>query len=221
MHKQHHIYTNHVERDPELTSFFSAEVLSNPGFRNVSLSQCNYLNQFADVFNTFKCRIGRLVNSALGIPVDYSGVRWSLKDWSIREENGVMRKLQASAILQLSIYFFVFLHFGRTVQGIQSMLFWWIVPVLLGYPAVNFFRNLEHANCEVSKVSNCLRNTRSVRSNALIRLLLWDTNYHAVRNEDPCLLVPVRFLNNVAFLFLFLGTPLLPHGSFLQLGKVA
>jgi fatty acid desaturase len=197
MHKQHHTYTNHIELDPELTSYFPPEVLSNPGFRNVSLSRQSYFNQFVDIFYTFKSRLGRIVNSALGVPVDYSGVRWSLKGWSLSEETGVMRKLQASAILQLSVYFVVFLHFGRSVEGIQTMLFWWIAPVILGYPAVNFFRNLEHANCEVSKVSNCLRNTRSVRSNALIRLLLWDTNYHAVRllnSGGPFLLLPTHFL---------------------------
>jgi fatty acid desaturase len=75
MHKQHHTYTNHFERDPELTSYFTAEDLANPGFRNVALSRYAYIKQFVDIFGTFKCRVGRIVNSALGIPVDYSGVR--------------------------------------------------------------------------------------------------------------------------------------------------
>jgi fatty acid desaturase len=50
---------------------------------------------------------------------------------------------------------------------------------------VNFIRNLEHADCEVSKDQNCLRNTRSVRSNLFIRILLWDTNFHAEHHCYP------------------------------------
>jgi fatty acid desaturase len=180
MHKQHHTYTNHIERDPELTSYYTHEQLANPGFRNVPLSRCAYFRQF-DVFTTFKCRAGRIIYSACGVPVDYSGTGWSLKDWTYSAQSGIMRRIQMTAVAQITIYMLVLMTLGQTICGIQKLLFWWIAPVIIGYPAVNYVRNLEHADCEVSKVSNCLRNTRSVRSNPLMRLLLWDTNYHAVR----------------------------------------
>jgi fatty acid desaturase len=96
-----------------------------------------------------------------------------------------MKELQRTALAQIMHYVAFFTMFGRTREGLHAMLFWWLVPVLIGYPAVNYFRNLEHADCEVSKVSNCLKNTRSVRSNLLIRVLLWDTNYHVEHHCYP------------------------------------
>ena len=86
-------------------------------------------------------------------------------------------------------------NFGTTKEGLQNLAFWWWCPVLIGYPVVNYFRNLEHADCEVSKEPNCLLNTRTVRSNLLIRTLLWDTNYHAEHHCYP--MVPFFNLHKV------------------------
>jgi fatty acid desaturase len=185
MHKQHHTYTNHIDKDPELTSYYTREQLENPGFRNVPFTRFGYLRQFFDIFNTFKCRAGRIVFSALGVPVDYSGTGWSLRDFNYSRESGILRRLQMTAIAQLVFYTSMMGFFGRTRQGAAALLFWWIVPVLIGYPAVNYFRNLEHADCEVSTLNNNLRNTRSVRTNLLVRLLLWDTNFHAEHHCYP------------------------------------
>lgn len=185
MHKQHHTFTNNIYKDPELTSYYTREELQTEGFRNVPFSRFGYIRQFLDIFTTFKCRFGRIVMSALGIPVDYSGFSWSLENWSYSDESGIMRDLQQTAMLQILHYVALFCFFGQTKEGIQSLLFWWVVPVFLGYPVVNYFRNLEHADCEVSEISNCLRNTRSVRSNLIIRTLLWDTNYHAEHHCYP------------------------------------
>ena len=185
MHKQHHTYTNNIDKDPELTSYYSRDVLENKAFRNVPLGRIAYIRQFLDIPYTFKCRICRVLYSAAGIPVDYSGTGWSLGDMYYTPESGIMQDLQRTAQLQL-LHWVVFVAlFGRSVEGIQRMLFWWVIPVLVGYPVVNYFRNLEHADCEVSRDPNCLRNTRSVRSNLLIRILLWDTNFHAEHHCYP------------------------------------
>jgi fatty acid desaturase len=185
MHKQHHTYTNNIDKDPELTSYFTREQLVNPGFRNVPFSRVAYFRQFFDVFDTFKCRAGRILNSAVGIAVDYSGTGWSLKEWSYNKESGIMRTLQTTALAQLACNAAMFIKFGQSKQGLYGLLFWWIVPVLCGYPAVNFIRNLEHADCEVSKEPNFLLNTRSVQSNIVVRTLLWDTNFHAAHHSYP------------------------------------
>jgi fatty acid desaturase len=185
MHKKHHTYTNNIDKDPELTSSFTREELENPGFRNVPLSRVAYFRQFFDVFDTFKCRAGRILNSAAGIAVDYSGTGWSLKEWSYGKDSGIMRTLQRTALAQLACDAAMFIIFGRSKQGLYGLVFWWIVPVLCGYPAVNFIRNLEHADCEVSKEPNFLLNTRSVQSNIVVRTLLWDTNFHAAHHSYP------------------------------------
>ena len=195
MHKQHHTFTNNIDRDPELTSYYSREVLENEAFRNVPFSRLMYIRQFWDVWYTWKCRLGRIIFSACGIPVDYSGTGWSLKEWTYSSESGIMKEIQHSALLQICHYIAFFGLFGRTVEGLQGMAFWWLIPVLLGYPFVNYFRNLEHADCEVSKEPNCLRNTRSVRSNLFIRILLWDTNFHAEHHCYP--MVPFFNLHKI------------------------
>ena len=201
MHKQHHTYTNNIHHDPELTSYYTSEILENNGFRNIPLSKMSYIFGFLDVWYTFKCRIGRIINSACGVPVDYSGTGWSLKDWTL--DSSIVREIQLFAIAQICHYIVIFTFFGRSIEGLQFLAFWWLLPVILGYPFVNYFRNLEHADCDVSNEeqpqpnmnTNCLQNTRSVRSNPLIRLLLWDTNYHAEHHCYP--MVPFYNLHKI------------------------
>jgi fatty acid desaturase len=195
MHKQHHTFTNHIDKDPELTSYYTREQLESPGFRNVPFSRLEYLLGFLDIFSTFKCRVGRLVNSALGIAVDYSGTGWSLKEWTYSKESGIMSQLQTWACSQILVDAIIIYTFGRDQQGLQNLAFWWWCPVLVGYPVVNYIRNLEHADCEVSKVNNNLRNTRTCRSNILIRTILWDTNFHAEHHCYP--MVPFFNLHKI------------------------
>lgn len=185
MHKQHHTFTNNIDKDPELTSYFSREELETPGFRNVPLGRYAYFKQFLDVWSTWSCRVLRIINSARGIPVDYSGRGWSMQTEPYSPESGLMQSLQIAARKQLAVYAIVFGLFGQTKEGLAALAFWWFVPVIIGYPAVNYVRNLEHADCEVSKEMNCLKNTRTVESNWLVRQLLWDTNFHVEHHAYP------------------------------------
>jgi fatty acid desaturase len=195
MHKQHHTYTNNIDKDPELTSYYCREQLENPGFRNLPSSRFSYFRMFFDILTTFKCRAGRIIFSAMGIPVDYSGTRWSLKDWSYTKDSGIMSGLQRVAQTQLAIYACAIFMASHVEHGLERLVYWWIAPVLCGYPVVNYFRNLEHADCEVSKQPNALRNTRTVRSNIVIRTLLWDTNFHAEHHCYP--MVPFFNLHKI------------------------
>jgi fatty acid desaturase len=195
MHKQHHTFTNNIDKDPELTSYYSRVQLENPGFRNIPESRWSYFKQFWDVWSTFTARFFRVFNSARGIAVDYSGTSWSLKELTYTKESGIMEDLKTTAQKQLLIWFAVFATFGQTKEGLAGLFFWWIIPVLVGYPFVNFIRNLEHADCEVSKEPNGLRNTRTVSSNPLVRTLLWDTNFHAEHHCYP--MVPFFNLHKI------------------------
>lgn len=198
MHKQHHTYTNNIDKDPELTSYFTRDELERPGFRNIPLNRMDYFRGIFDIFDTLKMRAGRIFNSARGKAVDYSGFGWSLKEWNYSAESGIMRQIQRCAWGQIAFYICMFLIFGRSQAGLQNLAFWWICPVIVGYPVVNFFRNLEHADCEVSEVSNCLLNTRSVSSNLLVRVILWDTTFHAEHHCYP--MVPFFNLHKISAL---------------------
>jgi hypothetical protein len=61
-----------------------------------------------DIFSAWKCRLGRILFSAVGIPVDYSGTGWSLGGFSYGKDSGIMQKLQRTAIAQLMIYAMIF-----------------------------------------------------------------------------------------------------------------
>ena len=71
----------------------------------------------------------------------------------------------------------------------KKLLFYWFIPVILGFLPINFVRNAEHADCLISKEGcrgiNCLLNTRSCRSNFIIRQLMWNMNFHAEHHLYP------------------------------------
>ena len=95
----------------------------------------------------------------------------------------VVNEMQFWSLLQLSVYIAVFYALGQSLDGIKTLFFWWILPCMLGYAPINYFRNAEHANCDL--VSNQLHNTRTVESNFFIRWLLWETNYHCEHHAYP------------------------------------
>lgn len=184
MHKQHHMYTLDINRDPELTSFFSRDELENLKFKSVPQSRFDYLSAFLNVFSYFQHRACRLFSSCLGIVTDYTGLGWSMQSPKQGDiDVAVVRDLQFWSLLQLSVYIVIFYTLGNSVEGIKSLVFWWIAPCILGYGPINFFRNAEHANCDLTP--NQLLNTRTVESNRILRWLLWETNFHAEHHAYP------------------------------------
>ena len=69
----------------------------------------------------------------------------------------------------------------------------WVLPALLGQPFLRLFLLAEHAGCAFS--DDMLANTRSTRSNALVRLLAWRMPYHAEHHCFPS--VPFHALPRV------------------------
>jgi fatty acid desaturase len=55
MHKQHHTYTNNIDKDPELTSYYTRDELERPGFRNIPLTRFAYFRQFFDILGVSFC----------------------------------------------------------------------------------------------------------------------------------------------------------------------
>merc|ERR1712232_260446 len=150
-HKQHHIYTLDIDRDPELTSFYSREELENLEFKSVPDSRYSYVTSFLNVFSYWYHRLCRLVSSSMGILTDYTGIGWSMKD-PAREEfpNSVVSELQFYSLLQLGVYVTIFATYGNNIEDIKALVFWWMFPCVLGYGPINFFRNAEHADCDRS-----------------------------------------------------------------------
>lgn len=184
MHKQHHKYTLDIDRDPELTSFYSRQELENLNFKSVPDSRYSYAKSYINVLTYFLHRVCRLATSCMGIATDYTGLSWSMKCDAYEVIDATsLRDLQTWSLLQLSIYVAIFSTIGSTAEGLKGLVFWWIAPCILGYAPINFVRNAEHADCD--RIQNQLLNTRTVESNRLMRWVLWETNYHAEHHAYP------------------------------------
>jgi len=183
-HKQHHIYTLDIDRDPELTSFYSRDFLDSPNFKSVPKSRFEYVWAFVNVFSYLYHRMCRLVSSSMGILTDYTGIGWSMKS-PTRDEfpSSVVSELQFWSLLQLGVYVTIFSTYGNNLENLKALCFWWIAPNLIGYAPINFIRNAEHADCD--RVTNQLHATRTVESVFFLRWLLWETNFHAEHHAYP------------------------------------
>lgn len=62
---------------------------------------------------------------------------------------------------------------------------YWLLPLLLGQPALRAFLMAEHSGCPL--VPDMLQNSRTTKSNPLLRWLVWNMNYHAEHHAYPAL----------------------------------
>ncbi len=76
----------------------------------------------------------------------------------------------------------------------STVLLWvWIVPVLLGQPALRLYLLAEHGDCP--RVANLFENTRTTFTNRLVRWLAWNMPYHVEHHIWPA--VPFHRLPEV------------------------
>ena len=72
---------------------------------------------------------------------------------------------------------------GSLYLKLDAALYYWVLPALLGQPFLRAFLVAEHTGCPL--VADMLANTRTTRSNALVRLLAWRMPYHAEHHCYP------------------------------------
>jgi fatty acid desaturase len=84
-------------------------------------------------------------------------------------------KIIAEARIYLGLYSFFFL---VSLFSASSWLLWfWIVPVLLGQPFLRLYLMAEHSGCDLSE--NMLENSRTTYASPIINFLAWNMPYHA------------------------------------------
>ena len=66
---------------------------------------------------------------------------------------------------------------GSAAVGSATMLWIWLVPVVLGQPMLRLYLLAEHTGCPM--VPDMLANSRTVHTNAVVRFLAWNMPYHA------------------------------------------
>ncbi|MEO1141077.1 MAG: fatty acid desaturase, partial [Pseudomonadota bacterium] len=89
----------------------------------------------------------------------------------VRNEAQIMLLIYA-AILGLSIYY-----------ASTTLLWLWIVPIILGQPFLRLYLMAEHGRCP--HVANMLENTRTTFTNSVVRWLAWNMPYHAEHHAYP------------------------------------
>jgi len=70
---------------------------------------------------------------------------------------------------------------------------YWVVPVVLGQPALRLYLMAEHTLCPLN--DDMLENTRTTYTNGFMRYLAWNMPYHAEHHAFPA--VPFHRLPEV------------------------
>ena len=91
------------------------------------------------------------------------------------------RAIAREARCYVLLYFVVIA--ASVVAGSWAIALYWLVPALLGQPALRLFLLAEHGNCP--PVADMLKNSRTTRSNALVRWFAWNMPYHAEHHAYP------------------------------------
>jgi len=156
-HFAHHRHTQDPDRDPELRT-------AKPGSLGGYLWQVSGLPYWGE-------RITTTVRHARG-RVDEPFVARHLKPRVVRE-----------ALCLLGLY--ALLALGALLAGSAAPLVYWLLPALLGQPFLRMYLLAEHTLCPL--VPEMLRNSRTIRSTALVRRLAWNMPYHAEHHAHPAL----------------------------------
>jgi fatty acid desaturase len=67
--------------------------------------------------------------------------------------------------------------------GSAVLLWYWVIPALLGQPVLRLYLLAEHSACPRSR--DMLENSRTTYTNALVRLLAWNMPFHAEHHAWP------------------------------------
>ena len=65
----------------------------------------------------------------------------------------------------------------------DALLWFWVVPMLLGQPFLRLYLLAEHGDCP--QVANMFANTRTTLTTGLVRLLAWNMPYHVEHHVLP------------------------------------
>jgi fatty acid desaturase len=154
-HLAHHRHTQDPDRDPELASPKPAT-------------------------------LGRYLWHVSGLPYwrYHAGLLARHATGRIAEEfvpSGERPRVIAEARLLLGLY--VGVAAAALAFGSPAPLLLWVVPALLGQPALRLYLLAEHTGCEL--VPDMLTNTRTTFTSAPVRFLAWNMPYHAEHHLYP------------------------------------
>jgi len=154
-HMQHHRHTQDTEKDPELRT-----------------QQPRTIGSYIFLVTGIKIWID-LVKNFFRL---FSG---NVKESYINKHN--TKKVVFEARIVFTIYLLLFLvsfNFNNAI-----LLYAWIIPMIIGQPFLRLFLLAEHGFCDLS--SDMTKNSRTTKTNLLLRFFMWNMNYHSEHHSTP------------------------------------
>lgn len=133
-------------------------------------------------------------------PTRFGGYLWVLSgfDYWYRAISGLLRRATGKApesfldkrtrpraILEARMFLalYAFLIGGSVLLQTDVLLKLWVLPALLGMPFLRAYLFAEHWGCPT--VKDFWENTRTIRTNGLVKWLAWNMPYHAEHHANP------------------------------------
>ena len=155
-HFAHHRHTQDPLNDPELAS-------PKPATLGQWLAQVSG-------WNYWRAELAGLVTHALGrTPEPFLAT------------SRAAARVVAEARTALAVY--VLIAGVALIARSWAPLVFWVLPALAGQPFLRFYLLAEHTLCPL--VPDMLANSRTTRSNAVVRFLAWNMPYHAEHHAFP------------------------------------
>ena len=156
-HWDHHRFTQDVERDPEL---YFRKPATLPAYVLVLTGIPNAVRRIGDLL--------RLASGRADRPWMAPAERWPL----IVEARAYVAVYLALAAVSLAV-------------GSAAALVVWVVPWMVGQAFLRPYLLAEHTGCAFTR--DCLENTRTTLTWALIKLFAWNMPYHAEHHAYPAI----------------------------------
>ena len=154
-HMQHHRHTQYILKDPELGTEHPRTIGSYI-FSITGIKIWNYL--FINFF--------RLISG-------------NANESFIKRHN--RKKVVFEARILFLIYLLLFFVSYNLNNGI--LLYMWIIPMIIGQPFLRLFLLAEHGSCDLT--TDMTKNSRSTKTDFLIRFFMWNMNYHMEHHFTP------------------------------------
>ncbi len=94
---------------------------------------------------------------------------------------------RAAIVTEARVHLVLYASIAATsvVLADATALLYWVVPALIGQPVLRLYLLAEHTGCPL--VPDMLQNSRTTRSNAVVRWLVWNMPFHAEHHAYPAL----------------------------------
>ena len=154
-HMQHHRHTQDIEKDPELRT-------EHPRTIGSYIFLITGIKIWIDlVINFFRLFSGNA------------------------NESYIKKHNTKKVIIETRIVFviYLFLFFLSLILNNGILLKTWLIPMIIGQPFLRFFLLAEHGFCDLT--NNMTKNSRTTKSNFLVRFFMWNMNYHTEHHYTP------------------------------------